>query len=193
MAFGRSLDRHANISVQIHGGLFPLSHRVLRRLFRCLVFIPSHPVARRDSVGGVWFRFRCLLGESSPMAGPKIGCAAWLFDSPPYTVWGRLRSVSATAPKPNQALERTDSADSVMSAFRFTFLIRAECNPFCAEASPVAQCGSLGEEVFPMNSEITPAQLSPDVLYPGAKSKALPRIIILGALIAGARSSGTVR
>jgi hypothetical protein len=55
------------------------------------------------------------------MAGPKIGCAAWLFDSPPYTVWGRLRSVSATAPKPNQALERTDSADSVMSAFRFTF------------------------------------------------------------------------
>ena len=44
-----------------------------------------------------------------------------------------------------------------------------------------------------MNSEITPAQLSPGVLYPGAKSKALPRIIILGALIAGARSSGTVR
>jgi hypothetical protein len=78
-------------------------------------------VARRDTVGGVWFRFRCLLGESSPMAGPKIGCAAWLFDSPPDTVWGRLRSVSPTALKPNQALERTDSADSVMSAFRFTF------------------------------------------------------------------------
>ena len=107
------------------------------------------------------------------MAGPKIGCAAWLFDSPPYTVWGRLRSVSATAPKPNQALERTDSADSVMSAFRFTF-----------RHSPVAQCGSLDEEVYPMNSKITPAQLSPGVLYPRAKSKALPRIIILGALIA---------
>jgi hypothetical protein len=118
MAFGRSLDRHANISVQIHGGLFPLSHRVLRRLFRCLVFNPSHPVARRDRVGGVWFRFRCLLGEPSPMAGPKIGCAAWLLDSPPDTVWGRLRSVSPTAPKPSKALERTGSADSVMSAFR---------------------------------------------------------------------------
>ena len=44
-----------------------------------------------------------------------------------------------------------------------------------------------------MNSEITPAQLSPGVLYLGAKSKALFRIIILGASIAGARSSGTVR
>ena len=41
------------------------------------------------------------------MAGSKIGCAAWLFDSPPDTVWGRLRSVSPTALKPNQALERT--------------------------------------------------------------------------------------
>jgi hypothetical protein len=27
---------------------------------------------------------------------------------------------------------------------------------------------SLGEEVYPMNSEITPAQLSPGVLYPRA-------------------------
>jgi hypothetical protein len=35
-----------------------------------------------------------------------------------------------------------------------------------------------------MKSKITPAQLSPGVLYPGAKSKALSRIIILGALIA---------
>ena len=43
---------------------------------------------------------------------------------------------------------------------------------------------SLGEEVYPMNSEITSAQLSPGVLYAGAKSKALSLIIILGALIA---------
>jgi hypothetical protein len=43
---------------------------------------------------------------------------------------------------------------------------------------------SLGEEVYPMNSKITPVQLSPGVLYPRAKSKALSRIIILGALIA---------
>jgi hypothetical protein len=35
-----------------------------------------------------------------------------------------------------------------------------------------------------MKNKITPAQLSPGVLYPGAKSKALSRIIILGALIA---------
>jgi hypothetical protein len=35
-----------------------------------------------------------------------------------------------------------------------------------------------------MNSKITPAQLSPGVLYPKAKSKALSHIIILGALIA---------
>ena len=35
-----------------------------------------------------------------------------------------------------------------------------------------------------MNSKITPAQVSPGVLYPRAKSKALSRIIILGALIA---------
>jgi len=35
-----------------------------------------------------------------------------------------------------------------------------------------------------MNSKITPVQLSPDVLYAGAKSKALSRIIILGASIA---------
>jgi hypothetical protein len=35
-----------------------------------------------------------------------------------------------------------------------------------------------------MNSKITPAQLSPGVLYSGAKSKALSRIIILRALIA---------
>jgi hypothetical protein len=34
-----------------------------------------------------------------------------------------------------------------------------------------------------MNSKITPARLSPGVLYPRAKSKALSRIIILGALI----------
>ena len=43
---------------------------------------------------------------------------------------------------------------------------------------------SLGEEVYPLNSKITPAQLNPSVLYPGTKSKALFRIIILGALIA---------
>jgi len=47
----------------------------------------------------------------------------------------------------------------------------------------VAKLGSLGEEVYRMNSKITPAQLSPGVLCPRAKSKALPRIIILGALI----------
>jgi hypothetical protein len=35
-----------------------------------------------------------------------------------------------------------------------------------------------------MNSKITPAQRSPGVLYPSAKSKALSRIIILGVLIA---------
>jgi hypothetical protein len=35
-----------------------------------------------------------------------------------------------------------------------------------------------------MNSKITPAQLSPGVLYPRAKSMALSRIIILGAFIA---------
>jgi hypothetical protein len=35
-----------------------------------------------------------------------------------------------------------------------------------------------------MNSKITPPQVSPGVLYPRAKSKALSRIIILGALIA---------
>jgi hypothetical protein len=35
-----------------------------------------------------------------------------------------------------------------------------------------------------MKSKITPAQLNPDVLYPGTKSKALSLIIILGALIA---------
>jgi len=35
-----------------------------------------------------------------------------------------------------------------------------------------------------MNSKITPVQLSPSVLWPRAKSKALSRIIILGALIA---------
>jgi hypothetical protein len=35
-----------------------------------------------------------------------------------------------------------------------------------------------------MNSKITPAQLSPGVLYPAARSKVLSRIIILGALIA---------
>jgi hypothetical protein len=35
-----------------------------------------------------------------------------------------------------------------------------------------------------MNSKITPAHLSPGVLYAGVKSKALSRIIILGALIA---------
>jgi hypothetical protein len=35
-----------------------------------------------------------------------------------------------------------------------------------------------------MNSKITPAQLSPRLLYRRAKSKALSRIIILGALIA---------
>jgi hypothetical protein len=39
-------------------------------------------------------------------------------------------------------------------------------------------------EVYPMNSKITPAQLSSGVLYPRAKSKALFHIIILGALIA---------
>ena len=42
---------------------------------------------------------------------------------------------------------------------------------------------SLGE-VYPMNSKIAPAQLSPGVLYPRAKSRALSRIIIFGALIA---------
>ena len=35
-----------------------------------------------------------------------------------------------------------------------------------------------------MKSKSTPAQLSPGVLYPGGKLKALSRIIILGALIA---------
>jgi len=35
-----------------------------------------------------------------------------------------------------------------------------------------------------MNNKITPAQLSSGILYPGAKSKALSRIIIFGALIA---------
>jgi len=35
-----------------------------------------------------------------------------------------------------------------------------------------------------MNSKIAPAQLSPGVLYPRAKSQALSRIIIFGALIA---------
>jgi hypothetical protein len=35
-----------------------------------------------------------------------------------------------------------------------------------------------------MNSKTTPAQLSPGVLYPRAKSKALSRIIILAASIA---------
>jgi hypothetical protein len=43
---------------------------------------------------------------------------------------------------------------------------------------------SLGEEIYPMNSKITLAQLSSGVRYPGAKSKALSRIIIFGALIA---------
>src|SRR5207253_8610756 len=43
---------------------------------------------------------------------------------------------------------------------------------------------SLGAEVFPMNNKITSVQLSSDVLYPRAKSKALSRITILGALIA---------
>jgi hypothetical protein len=43
---------------------------------------------------------------------------------------------------------------------------------------------SLGEEVHPMDSKITPAQLSPGVLYPRAKSKALSLIIIPGALLA---------
>jgi hypothetical protein len=35
-----------------------------------------------------------------------------------------------------------------------------------------------------MNSKSTPAQLGPGVLYPRTKSKALSRIIVLGALIA---------
>ena len=35
-----------------------------------------------------------------------------------------------------------------------------------------------------MHSKITSAQLTPGVLYAGSKSKALPLIIILGALIA---------
>jgi hypothetical protein len=35
-----------------------------------------------------------------------------------------------------------------------------------------------------MNSKITPAQLTSGVLYPEAKSKALSRITIFGALIA---------
>jgi hypothetical protein len=48
----------------------------------------------------------------------------------------------------------------------------------------VAELESLGEEIYPMNSKITPAELSSGVLYPGAKSKALSRIIIFGALIA---------
>jgi hypothetical protein len=48
----------------------------------------------------------------------------------------------------------------------------------------VAELESLGEEVHPMNSKITLAQLSPGVLYAGARSKALSLIIILGALIA---------
>jgi hypothetical protein len=49
---------------------------------------------------------------------------------------------------------------------------------------------SLGEEVYPMDSKIIPAQLSPGVLYPRAKSKALSRIIILGALIAASVNVG---
>jgi len=56
---------------------------------------------------------------------------------------------------------------------------------------------SLGEEVYPLNSKITPAQLSPGVLHPGKKSKALLRIIIHGALIAAfvnvRGGSGTLR
>ena len=52
---------------------------------------------------------------------------------------------------------------------------------------------SLGEEVYPMSSKITLAQLSPAFFALVRKSKALSRIIILGALVAGARSSGTVR
>jgi len=52
------------------------------------------------------------------------------------------------------------------------------------QREPWLTCFSLGEEIYPMNSKITPAQLSSGVLYPGAKSKALSRIIIFGALIA---------
>jgi hypothetical protein len=47
-----------------------------------------------------------------------------------------------------------------------------------------------------MNSKITQAQLSSDVLYPWAKSKALSRIITFGALIAAfvnVRGAQTVR
>ena len=69
---------------------------------------------------------------------------------------------------PNHALQRTRPS-------------RCGCNP---RLPRVAELGSLGEEVYPLNSKITPAQLSPGVLYPGTKSKALFRIIILGALIA---------
>jgi hypothetical protein len=54
----------------------------------------------------------------------------------------------------------------------------------CHDTVPWLISFSLGEEVYPMNSKITPVQLSPGVLYSRAKSKALSRIIILGALIA---------
>ena len=44
-----------------------------------------------------------------------------------------------------------------------------------------------------MNSRNYLSAVKSGVLCPRAKSKALSRIIILGALVAGARSLGTVR
>jgi hypothetical protein len=75
--------------------------------------------------------------------------------------------------------------------------IARELQRACHDTLPWLISFSLGEEVYPLNSKITPAQLSPGVLYPGTKSKALFRIIILGALIAAfvnvRGAQGTVR
>ena len=83
-----------------------------------------------------------------------------------------------------------------------TCLTHEPPNSFALAGRPVRLAGSqsarfsLGEEIYPMNSKITQAQLSSDVLYPWAKSKALSRIITFGASIAAfvnVRGAQTVR
>jgi hypothetical protein len=117
---------------------------------------------------------------------------------------------------PNQSMKPTSKVLTyslpLISTCRFAHLcrsrprgsIREQAGPFamrlqrvCHDTLPWLICFSLGEEIYPMNSKITPAQLSSGVLYAGAKSKALSRIIYPRCLDRGvrerARSSGTVR